>query len=124
MQMVAWIGVLSFGWLAVFQVLLAAGLPLGHMAWGGANRVLPTGQRVASLVSAILAVLALCAVAQAGALFALLPAPWVTPMLWAFGTLFGLSALLNLLGARGLERLHGVPLAVLCAGSAFALALQ
>ena len=49
--------------LAVFQVALALGAPLGRFAWGGQHRVLPAGLRVGSLVSivvyAVIVVLAL-----------------------------------------------------------------
>lgn len=49
--------------LAVFQLALALGTPLGRFAWGGQHRVLPTRLRIGSLVSiviyAIIAVLAL-----------------------------------------------------------------
>lgn len=123
-QTIAMIGLVSFGWLAVFQLLLAAGLPLGHLAWGGAHRVLPAGRRLASLISAGIAGVGGLAVAQGGGLIAgPLNAAWLTPVLWAFAGFFGLSVLLNLLGARGLERLQGVPLAGLCAGSCLMLAL-
>ena len=49
--------------LAVFQLALALGAPLGRFAWGGQHRVLPGRLRIGSLVSivvyAIIAVLAL-----------------------------------------------------------------
>lgn len=37
--------------LCMFQAFLAAGSPLGHFAWGGRNRVLPVGIRIASAVT-------------------------------------------------------------------------
>ena len=40
-----------FGLLALFQILLAAGLPLGRAAWGGKYRVLPWKLRLNSLVA-------------------------------------------------------------------------
>ena len=43
--------------LAVFQIALAAGAPLGHLAWGGKHRVLPKGLRIASALSVGLYVL-------------------------------------------------------------------
>jgi len=49
--------------LAVFQLALALGAPIGRFAWGGSHRVLPTRLRIGSLVSiviyAVIAVLAL-----------------------------------------------------------------
>ncbi|MGI3185481.1 hypothetical protein [Nioella aestuarii] len=120
----AMIGVLAFAWLTLFQVVLAAGAPLGRLAWGGVHRTLPTQLRVASAVSALVAVLALITVAQSGGMISpLLPGGWLRPILWVLVALFGLSVLANLFGAKGLERLHGVPLALLCAGSCLALVL-
>jgi len=43
------LGVLAFGWLALFQILLGLGAPLGAMAWGGTYRVLSARLRWASL---------------------------------------------------------------------------
>lgn len=37
--------------LAVFQLLLAAGLPFGHFAWGGQSKVLPPRLRLGSALS-------------------------------------------------------------------------
>jgi hypothetical protein len=123
--MVSYVGIAAFAWLTLFQLLLAAGAPLGHLAWGGVARVLPMRLRVASLGSAVLAGLALITVAQAGGVFgAVLPDSWLRPILWALSGIFGLSVLANLFGARGAERLHGVPLALICAGSCLVLALS
>ena len=51
------------GILAILQLALALGAPIGHFAWGGTHRVLPTRLRIGSLVSiviyAVIAVLAL-----------------------------------------------------------------
>ena len=37
--------------LALFQLTLVLGAPLGHFAWGGQHRVLPGGLRIGSLVA-------------------------------------------------------------------------
>ena len=42
------------GLLAVFQLALVAGAPLGHLAWGGRSRVLPTRLRIGSVVSIVI----------------------------------------------------------------------
>ncbi len=39
------------GLLAALQISLAAGAPLGRLAWGGQHRVLPNRQRVGSILS-------------------------------------------------------------------------
>jgi hypothetical protein len=40
--------------LAVFQIALAAGAPLGRFAWGGAHERLPAGFRLGSLASILI----------------------------------------------------------------------
>jgi hypothetical protein len=55
--------------LAVFQLALVFGAPLGHFAWGGQHRVLPTRLRIGSLVSIVIyAVIAVLALDRAGAI--------------------------------------------------------
>jgi hypothetical protein len=56
----------------VFQVLLAAGLPLGHFAWGGQHRSLPRRLRIGSVMAVLiylgLAIVILDAAGQISAL--------------------------------------------------------
>jgi len=118
-------GLVGFLWLAVFQVLLALGAPLGAMAWGGTRRVLPGRLRAASLFSALIALLGALAVGQASGLGpALLPVITVRPLLGALAAIFALSLVGNAASRSRVERLHGVPLALVltvsCAILAFA----
>jgi hypothetical protein len=118
-------GLSGFVWLAVFQVLLALGLPLGAMAWGGTHRVLPGRLRVASVVSAGLAVLGAVTVAQGSGLGpAVLPDIFIRPLLGAFVALFALSFLGNAASKSRIERLHGVSLTIVLAGSCVILLLS
>jgi hypothetical protein len=53
--------------LALFQLALAFGAPLGRFAWGGQHRVLPRGLRLGSIAAiAVYAVIALIALDRAG----------------------------------------------------------
>lgn len=55
------------GLLAVFQVALVLGAPIGRFAWGGKNDVLPSRLRVGSVISIVLyAVFALVLLDRAG----------------------------------------------------------
>ena len=123
-QLASILGIAGFGWLTVFQLLLASGAPLGRLAWGGAHRVLPSRLRVSSAVSALLTAMGALVAAQAGGFVSVLPEGFLSPLLWAFAGLFVVSFLLNLLGAKGMERFHGVPITVICAGSMTVLALS
>ncbi|WP_280487276.1 hypothetical protein [Nocardia farcinica] len=55
--------------MAIVQIAVAAGAPLGRFTWGGAHpRVLPAGLRVAAVVSILIyAVMAALALDRAGA---------------------------------------------------------
>lgn len=120
-----YVGVVAFGWLVLFQLLLAAGLPLGSLAWGGQHRVLPLPFRLASLASAALVGLGAVTVAQAADLGpALLPVAAIRPLLIGFAVLFSLSFVGNLASQSRLERWHGVPLTALLALSCGVLAIS
>jgi len=120
----AYAGLFGFAWLAVFQLLLAAGQPLGRLAWGGANAVLPPPLRLASLASACIAVLGGLAVAQASGMGPdLLPDVAVRAVLWAMSGLFTLSLVGNLASSSKAERLHGVPLTLILSASTATVAL-
>ena len=118
------VGIAAFAWLALFQLLLAGGAPLGQLAWGGAQRVLSARRRMASLAVVPLAVLGAIALGQASGLLGPLLSPRLVPwLLWGFTGLFVLSLLGNLATSSRLERLHGVPLTMIIAGSSFWLAI-
>jgi hypothetical protein len=123
-SLAAYAGLVGFAWLALFQFLLAAGLPLGRLAWGGAQAVLPPLFRIASLASAGIAVLGALAVAQASGMGPdLLPDGVLRPVLWALSILFALSLVGNLASSSRAERLHGVPLTLILAASTATVAL-
>lgn len=114
-----WIVLVCLIWLILFQILLAAGAPLGHLAWGGAHRVLPRSLRLASGISAAALCLALAAVCRSAGWIGWPPEGMLRPLLAGFAALFGLSLLGNLASKSRVERWHGVPLtAILCLGLA------
>lgn len=109
---------LLLGALAVFQIALAAGAPLGSLAWGGKHRVLPRGLRIASAVSVLL--YALFAAIIAGAVSSLDrfgDHVAETPIgIWILTAYFGLGILVNLISRSRPERFVMTPVAaVLCA---------
>lgn len=53
-ELLAFIACTILALLAVFQVLLAVGVPLGQYAWGGSHVVLPAKLRIGSVISIIL----------------------------------------------------------------------
>jgi hypothetical protein len=110
-SVVALIAVL--GVLAGLQIALAAGAPFGRFAWGGTNRVLPSRQRVGSLVSvaiySAIALLVLDRVEQ----FDLVPDLFSRVGMWIVCGYFALSIGLNSMSRSRAERLAMVPASAL-----------
>jgi hypothetical protein len=108
---------LVLGALAVFQLLLALGAPLGRFAWGGQHRVLPTALRAGSVVSiAIYALLATVVLARADLVSPGVPVGVVRTATWVIVAYLLLGAGLNLTSRSKPERAVMSPVtAVLCA---------
>jgi len=111
------------GILAVFQLLLIIGLPLGRFAWGGQNAVLPVRLRVGSAVSILVyAALAAVALGRAGVV-SFIPAPANAVAMWVVASYLLLSVLPNLASKSRNERSVMVPVSSALAALAFATAL-
>ncbi len=120
--LVAAVGVTA---LLAFQVSLAAGLPLGAAAFGGGNVVLPRKLRVASAVSAVIFLAAFYFVLARGGLFGAVRSNMAVHIgIWAFATIFGLSALANVASPSCWERFLMTPAALLLSGCCVVLALS
>ena len=106
--------------LAVFQVALVAGAPLGHFAWGGQYRVLPSRLRIGSAVSTVLY-----------AVFAIIIWAAVTRSsgfgdigIWVLTAFFGLGVLMNGISRSRPERLLMTPVVLVLALCSLVIALQ
>ncbi|MGY1839610.1 MULTISPECIES: hypothetical protein [unclassified Modestobacter] len=121
---VAVVGVLLLAGLAVFQVALVAGAPLGRFAWGGQHVVLPTGLRIGSAVSiAVYGVIALVVLQAAGA-FDVVPRPVADVGIWVLTGYFTLGVLMNAASRSRPERLVMTPVALALAVVCLVLALR
>lgn len=124
-QPMAIVAMLILGLMMILQVLLAAGLPLGHFAWRGQYRVLPAALRWASLAAAgVLGLAAWVMLARAG-----LVAPGAAPALvpvatWVFAGCFGLNTAGNIAARRAPERSVMTPVTVLLVTCFIAVALS
>ena len=101
--------------IAVFQLALALGAPLGRAAWGGAYEgQLPMGLRIASGVAVAVWVLAaLIVLGRAG--FRVVPLPYGV-LRWGTWVLVGLlfvGALLNIVSSSEWERFGWGPVALI-----------
>lgn len=112
------------GVLAVFQVALIFGAPLGHFAWGGADRVLPKSKRIGSVVSIVLyAVFAWIFLMRAGLAPLVLPEIVVVVAAWVIFGYFVLGIVMNAISRSKPERYTMAPLSVVLAVLALIVAL-
>lgn len=112
------------GLLAVFQVVLVAGAPIGHLAWGGQERVLSVRKRVGSVVAVVLYVgFALLALVRAGLVGAAADNVVVVVAMWVVFAYLSLGILLNAISRSRPERFVMTPVALLLAILALVVAL-
>lgn len=101
--------------LALFQLALAAGAPLGRFAWGGAHERLPRRLRIASAASIFLyAVFAFVLLDRAG-VADVLPDGASRIAAWVLTAYFVLGILMNAISRSRSERLVMTPVAVILA---------
>ena len=93
------------GLLICFQLLLAAGLPLGRAAWGGEHCVLPANLRWGSVFAAlILALAGYMVLARADLVRPGRESRAARIVTWAFTAYFALNTVMNLLSQSPPER--------------------
>ena len=118
-QWLAIAAAIVLGLLVVFQLLLAAGLPLGRAAWRGKYRVLPPSLRWASLAAVgVLGFAAWVVLVRAGVVA---PGPEsiaIRAGTWVFASFFFINALGNVTSQSRVER-HVITLGVPFLGVSF-----
>src|SRR3954471_11222359 len=112
------------GALAVFQGLLAAGQPLGRVAWGGRHAVLPARLRAGSVVSIVLYAVFAVLILQAADLVGLLPDAVASVAIWVLTGYFVLGIAMNAVSRSRPERLLMTPVVAVLAACSLALAVQ
>lgn len=101
------------GALAVFQLALVFGAPIGHFAWGGADRVLPRSKRIGSVVSILLyAAFAWVFLMKAGLVAMVLPEIVVDVAAWVIAGYFALGVPLNAISRSRPERYTMTPIVI------------
>ncbi|MEO6943314.1 MAG: hypothetical protein ABI053_01215 [Lacisediminihabitans sp.] len=112
------------GLLALFQIALASGAPLGEFAWGGQAKVLPTRLRIGSIVSIfIYAAIALIILERAGPIQILGNAAVVQVAAWVVFAYFVLGILMNAISRSKKERYTMTPVVIVLAALSLAIAL-
>jgi hypothetical protein len=104
-QIAAVAAALVLAGLVCFQLLLAAGRPLGHYAWGGANRVLTPPLRIASVVAIVIYVLAGLIILEAANITDLVAsADLPRTAAWVLAAFFALGVVMNAISRSTKER--------------------
>ena len=111
------------GVLAVFQLALALGAPIGRFAWGGQHRVLPARLRIGSAVAIVIyAVIAVIALDRAGAIDVVSDVVSTVGMWVVFGY-FVLGIPMNAVSRSRAERYTMTPIVVVLAVLSLLIAL-
>jgi hypothetical protein len=100
---------IGFGALMVFQAALAAGIPLGDAAWGGAHAQLTTGERVGSAISVVIYLAAILVVRGRAAGREERRYRWGV---WTLAVVLGIAGVMNLASESRWENLLLAPVAV------------
>lgn len=110
--------------LAVFQLALAVGAPLGRFAWGGQHRVLPARLRIGSLVSIVIyAIIAVLALDRVG-LIDVVPDVVSTVGMWVVFAYFVIGIPLNAVSRSKPERYVMTPVVTFLAVLSLLVALS
>jgi hypothetical protein len=98
--------------LAIMQILLIFGVPIGKYAWGGKNRVLPPRQRIAAAIAIVLyAVFTVVLLGRVGVIWGT-PSTAIVVGTWVLFGYTALSVLPNLASKSRQERAVQVPVSV------------
>lgn len=111
--------------LALFQLALIVGAPIGHLAWGGQDRVLPARKRVGSVISIVLYALFAIVVLQRAGLVSVIPVPAIVDIgIWVLFAYFVLGIVMNALSRSKPERWTMAPLCLVLAVLVLVVALS
>jgi hypothetical protein len=109
----------------LFQLTLALGAPLGHLAWGGKYRKLPGSLRAGSAISALVYLIGMGLVSEfLGWTNIIGDAGVIKTGFWVCFGVFFLSTLLNVFAASEAERKYSIPVATLISAGAFIIAIS
>jgi len=109
--------------LAVFQLLLALGAPLGRLAWGGQHRVLPNRLRAGSVVSIALYAVFATVIADRAGLVDVMPDAVSGVGTWVLAAYFLLGVAMNAMSRSVPERATMTPVSAVLAAACVLVAL-
>jgi hypothetical protein len=111
--------------LAVFQLALALGAPLGRFAWGGGSARLSTGLRIGSAISIALYALFCAIIAERAGLVTLFPMRSISDVgAWIVTGYLGLGIVMNAISRSPPERYTMTPLVAVLFAMSLVVALS
>ena len=120
----ALIAVVFFTVLSIFQLLLAIGLRLGKLAYGGKYEKLPTNMRIMSIVAIGIFVLASISVLERAVIIIIFNNPILTMVIvWIIAIYLAFNTLLNLLSKSKPEKLIMTPISLISTICCFIVAI-
>lgn len=113
-----------FGLLAVFQLLLIAGLPLGRFAWGGQHEVLPARMRIGSVISIVLYAVFVLIILERAQLTSIVPNDTVVIVaMWVLTGYTALGIVMNAISRSKPERYTMTPVTLVLTALCLIVAL-
>jgi thiol:disulfide interchange protein len=112
-QTAAIVGTILFGLLAILQISLLLGAPLGEFAWGGQQKKLDPNRRVGSGLNIVLyGVFSLMMLARAGFIYSAALEPILPFALWMMVAFASVGIFLNAITRSRKERAVMLPTAI------------
>jgi thiol:disulfide interchange protein len=112
-QIAAIVGTVFFSLLAIFQIALLLGAPLGEFAWGGQQKNLDPNRRVGSGLNIVLyGVFSLLMLARAGFIHSAVLEPILPFALWMMVAFASVGIFLNAITRSRKERAVMLPTAI------------
>lgn len=122
--MAAWTITVILGALALLQLAVAAGAPLGRFVWGGQHRTLPVSMRIGSLVAIGLYGLFIAVFWTRAGMADYLPADTAGIGTWVITAFFAFGILANAMSKSLPEQVTMTPLNLVLLACALILALN
>ena len=119
------IAVAIFVVISVIQLLLAIGLPLGKLAFGGKYEKLPTNMRIMSIVSIGIFTVASIAILERAGLLIIFNIPIFTLVfVWIIAIYLAFNTMLNIMSKSKQEKLIMTPLSLISSIFCFIVAIM
>lgn len=117
------LALIVLGLLAVFQLLLAFGAPLGRFAWGGQHRVLTSRLRAGSVISIALYAVFATVIADRAEMIDVVPDAVSGVGTWVLAAYFVLGVVMNAVSRSVPERATMAPVSAVLAAACVLVAL-